>query len=426
MHSDRRHDCQIQANKIPMKREHRRWVQFLAVGLLVVLLAIAPVTRIPMAQAAESVIPEALPNRAASPTSNANAFSGSASFMDKLQRLQEDRQLQQLVSEDLEKSLVIREQIQAEVDRAFEHTTALINVLLVVLTMIPLLAAPGIWFVRRSVISQISVETKKQLQEEGRKHLEAEISAEVKKQAEAFQREIDRLTEEFGMQLAELKSLFLDAEQEKDRIVKELSEITPSPMREAANSPEIHQKIQELTKELEILKQNNSQLFFTANDYIEQGKAFYAEARYEDAIAALDKAIQLELDNPRAWFSKGATLAKQQQYEDAAAAYDRATQLNSDLPEAWFGLGSVLTRLQRYREALSAHDKATLLKPDAYQVWFGKARCYALEGDADMAIESLQKAVALNAEKSREAAKADSAFEELRDRDEFQALLTAA
>jgi len=346
-----------------------------------------------------------------------------APFWQNLQRLQEDRQLQQLVAEDMEKSIVIRQQIQAEVDRAFEHTTALLNVLLVVLTMIPILAAPGIWFIRRSVISQIGAETKKQLQEEARKQLDAEISAEVQRQAAAFQREIDALKEEFALQLAELKSLFLDAEQEKDQIIQKLAQIIPSPMPEPGNSPELHQKVQELTRQLELLKSSNSQLFFTANDYIEQGKALYFETRYEDAIAAHDKALQIDPENARAWFSKGAALAKLQRYEETIATYEQATQINPEFSEAWFGQGTILTKLQRYKEAVSAYERATIIKPDFHLAWFGKARCYALNDDVELAIESLQRAIELNAEKSKEAATNDTAFDSIRDQAAFQTLI---
>ena len=98
-----------------------------------------------------------------------------------------------MVEEDLEKSIAIREQIQTEVDRAFGHTTTILNVLLVLLTSFPILAAAGIWFIRRSVISQIVAETRKQLQEEVEKQLEEEVAAEFKKQTEAFKQEIERL-----------------------------------------------------------------------------------------------------------------------------------------------------------------------------------------------------------------------------------------
>ena len=379
----------------------------LAVVLLTFLLSVGAAT----AKTESSAPPQATP----SPTL-------SNPFWEKLELLREDKQLQKLVEEDLEKSIAIREQIQTEVDRAFGHTTTILNVLLVLLTSFPILAAAGIWFIRRSVISQIVAETRKQLQEEVEKQLEEEVAAEFKKQTEAFKQEIERLKSEFVAQLSQLNNLFLDAQKEKDKIIQELSQITPSPVREPV-TPEIQQKIQELTKHLELLKAANPQLFFTANDYVEQGKALYFEGRYDDAIASHDKAIQIESDNPRAWFSKGAVLTKLQQYQDAIACYDRATQIKLDFSEAWFGRGTALAKLQQYPDAIASYDQVIQIKPDFYLAWFGKARCHALQGDIELAIENLQQAINLNADKCRETAKTDPAFDNVREEERFKQLI---
>ncbi|KAM3094720.1 tetratricopeptide repeat protein [Phormidesmis sp. 146-35] len=344
------------------------------------------------------------------------------SFWEKLERLREDRQLQQLVEDDLEKSFVIRTQIQEEVDRAFGHTTTLLNVLLGVLTALPVLIAVGVWFIRRSVVNQIINETKKQVQEEVHKQLEAEVTAEFKKQTEVFQQEIEKLKAEFEDQLSQLKSLFSDTQKEKDQIIQELSQITPSLVRDST-TPETQQKIQTLTRQLEWLKSQNSQLSFTVHDYIEQGKAFYFEGRFEEAIASYDKAIQIEPDNAKAWFSRGAALAKLQKIEEAIAAYEKATQIKSDFSEAWFGKGVAFTKLQRNGEAITAYEKATSIKSDFFSAWFGKARCYALQGEVELAIESLQQAINLNPERAKEIAKTDPSFEQLRENEQFKKLI---
>ena len=344
------------------------------------------------------------------------------SFWEKLERLREDKQLQELVEDDLEKSLTIRAQIQTEVDRAFSHTTSLLNVLLGVLTFLPVLAAVGVWFIRRSVINQITRDTKQQLQEEVEKQFEQEIAAELKEQAEAFRQEIENLRVEFVDQLAQLKSLFLDAQKEKDQIIQELSQITPSPMRESA-PPETQQKIQALTKQLELLKSTHTQLSFTANDYVEQGKAFYFEGRYEDAVTFYDEAIQMEPENPKAWFGRGAALAKLQQLEAAIVAYEKAIQIKPDFSEAWFGKGAALAKLQQLEAAIAAYEKATQVKPDFFLAWFGRARSYALQGNLESMLESLQQALQLNHEKAKEAARTDASFDPFRDSDRFKALL---
>jgi tetratricopeptide (TPR) repeat protein len=345
-----------------------------------------------------------------------------ASFWDKLEQLRGDRQLQELVEEDLEKSIVIRGQIQEEVDRAFNHTTTLINVLLGILTFLPVLIAVSVWFIRRSVIHQIVSETKQQLKTEVEKQFEQEIATELKEQATAFKQEIENLRTEFLDQLIHLKDLISDTQKKKDLIIQELAQITPSPIREST-SPETQEKIQALTKELELLSSGNAQLQFTANDYVEQGKAFHVEGRFEDAQNCYEKAIQLEPDNAKAWFGNATTLTKLQQIEAAIAAYEHAIQLKPDFPEAWFGKGTVLGKLQKLEDAILAYDQATQLKPDFFLAWFAKARCYALQNDLVLALESLKQAIHLNGDKLKEAVKADASFDALRTYEPFKQLM---
>lgn len=402
-----------------MKRIHR--IAIILVGLFLT----GVITASPAIAQTDSL---SIPSSGSKPTSPVNLVQikdpspFTNSFWEKLERLREDRQLQELVEEDLEKSIAIRAQIQAEVDRAFSHTTSLLNVLLGVLTFLPVLAAISVWFIRRSVITQILGETKQQLQQEVEKQFDQEIAAEMKQQAEAFKQEIENLRAEFKDQLSQLKTLVLDAQKEKDQIIQELSQITPSPIRDTA-PPEVQQKIHRLTQQLESLKSSNVQLSFTANDYVEQGKALYFEGRYEEAVTFYDKAIQIEPDNPKASFGRGAALAKLQQTEAAIASYDKAIQLKPDFVEAWFGKGTALAKLQQIEAAITAYDKATQLKPDFFLAWFGKARCYALQGDTDHTFENLQQAISLNPEKSREAAKTDPCFDFIRDDIRFRQLV---
>ncbi|MEO1404190.1 MAG: hypothetical protein AAFV72_23470, partial [Cyanobacteria bacterium J06635_1] len=205
----------------------------------------------------------------------------SASLWDKFEQFRNDPQLQRLVEEDLQKSLVIRQVIQAEVDRTFSHTTALLNVLLVVLTAIPILTAAGFWFIRRSVINQVMAETRKQLHDEVHKQLDREVEAELKEQTEAFKLEIQALRDEFAAQLQQLNS---DAQVEKDTLIQELTQLLPAPMQGA--TPELQRRLQALTRQLNALKAANARLKFTASDYLEQGRALYLEEAIPEALDA--------------------------------------------------------------------------------------------------------------------------------------------
>ncbi len=361
------------------------------------------------------------------------------SVWEKFEEVRRNPQLEQLVQQDIENSVVIRQVIQDEVDRTFSHTTTLLNVLLVVLTAIPAIIAVGFWFLRRSVINQVLTETQQQLRQEVEQQFAAGAAAELTAQADAYKADMEALRQEFATQLDQLKALFSDAQREKDAIVQELSKILPSPMREAirvgadpasadaavGNSPELHNKVQALTQQLTALQQKHKELSFSADDYIAQAKALYFEAAFEAAIASIEQALALEPDNSRAWYVKGVTLAKRQQPEPAIAAFNQALAITPDFGEAWFAKGSALGKLARHPEALAAYDKAISAKQSFYQAWFGKARLYALQGEAEQALVALNQAVAIEPERCCEAARTDAAFETIKNEEDFQSVISS-
>ncbi|NJR64676.1 MAG: tetratricopeptide repeat protein [Leptolyngbyaceae cyanobacterium CRU_2_3] len=71
------------------------------------------------------------------------------------------------------------------------------------------------------------------------------------------------------------------------------------------------------------------------------------------------------------------------------------------------------------KEAIANFNRALKVKPDYASAHYNKASCYALQGQTDLALESLQKAIDLNS-KYRKEAKADANFSELSRDDWFQ------
>lgn len=305
---------------------------------------------------------------------------------------QERRELQQLRQEkqklqQLQQDKQMRELIQAEVDRAFSRATTLINILLFVMTLFPVVTAFGVWLLRRSVINQLVSEIKKELQTEVEKQLEAEVASEFKKQTEAFKQEMNKLQAEFVSHLSQLQALFIEAQNEKDQIIREISNIIPASLEEPI-PPEIQNKMIELTNQLEALKAANSELIFTVDDYVKQGDALFFENRYEEAIECYDKAIQLEPNNVDVWFFKG----------------------------------YVLQKLKLYDEAIACYNKTIEIYPDEMDYWYYKACCYALQGDAELAVETLQEAANLNP-RCLKWAKSNSDFDAIRQDERFNQLI---
>ncbi|MBW4562826.1 MAG: tetratricopeptide repeat protein [Mojavia pulchra JT2-VF2] len=103
-----------------------------------------------------------------------------------------------------------------------------------------------------------------------------------------------------------------------------------------------------------------------------QGKALSELKQYKQALAAYDKAIQIEPDYLEAWSGRGFVLEKLQRYQEAIASFDKALQLENNYPEVWNAKGEALSNLRQYENAIKAYDQAIELKEDYYDAWYNK------------------------------------------------------
>ncbi len=398
----RRHDPAI---ALPRISSVMQFCAILILSILIWILPIAPVQAINLdpVNSSGSAITLALTN----------------GEQQELQQLRTERELQLLIERNLVRSPEIRDRIELEVDRAFDRTTTLLNVMLVILTAIPILAALGFWLLRRSVISELVTEVRSQL--------ETEVLAEMKKQKASVIQDIEGIKSEALAQLSnmvheaesvvtelkeqislanqeldELKSeatvkiqgMVSDAELVKDQTIQELTGILP-PSTQDPLPPDAQPKIGRLTAFLDSLKSAIPQLTFSASDYVKQGNALFFESRYDDAIAAYEKALQLNPDLYDAWFGRASTLSILQQYDDAMTAYDKALRIKPDAYEVWLGQGAVLRKLHQPQQAIAAYDKALKLKPDDPLLWHTWGNLALELGQLNDAIAAYRKATDL-------------------------------
>src|SRR5207302_59435 len=86
---------------------------------------------------------------------------------------------------------------------------------------------------------------------------------------------------------------------------------------------------------------------------------------YERSLAEYDRAIAAApADVPGAeipWYGKGATLVLLGRYEEALRAIDTALDINPQNEVAWVNKGIVLTKMGRFDEAASCADEALRL-----------------------------------------------------------------
>lgn len=373
-----------------------------------------------------------------------------------LAQLRLESQIQRIIRDSLSRSPEVQDRIELEVDRAFQRTTTILNVLLAILTAIPILVALFVWLLRRSVISQLVAEVRTQLEQEVYGELKTQKNSiiqdiennkgealsqlsqivqeadavlnELKAQIKIANEELDILKSQTAFQLETMVS---DAETVKARTIQEMSSLLPLSIQETL-PPDLQPRIGRLTALLDTLKANIPQLTFTASDYVKQGNALVFESRYDDAIATYDKALQLDPDLYEAWFGKASSLVMQQEDEEALMAYQAAIDRKPDSAEAWMGQGSVLRKLhkldaalaaynralelkpedariclnqgsvllelQRYDEAIAAFDQAIAVKPDSLKAYLGKIDALQPLGQLDEALQTCEAALAINPE----------------------------
>ena len=76
------------------------------------------------------------------------------------------------------------------------------------------------------------------------------------------------------------------------------------------------------------------------------------------------------------WFNLGFLLEDAGRFDEAEAALRRAVALDDKLDRAWYGLGLVLIRQQRFDEAVAALERNTKLQPMSPYGWYQLARVH--------------------------------------------------
>ena len=193
-----------------------------------------------------------------------------------------------------------------------------------------------------------------------------------------------------------------------------------------------------------------------------KGVALAAIGRTEEAIAAYDAALDIKPDYHKAIAAKSFALFQREQYEETIISLDLISAIQPDyLPlEISILRGTALIQLRqfddamcaieavsklypdnfslltlknvalhgtgRYEEAIAASDAALRISPDDANTHYNKACSHALSTQEEEAIASLKKTIELDAtDECIEQAKTDTDFDGIRDRPQFQALLTS-
>ena len=95
-----------------------------------------------------------------------------------------------------------------------------------------------------------------------------------------------------------------------------------------------------------------------ANNSLKEGKV-------REALTAYYMAVGLDFDNSWFfWYTAGNLFKEKSRYDEAITAYQRAIELNPNLSWYWYNLGHCLENKDSVKDAIQAYLKATELYPD--------------------------------------------------------------
>jgi tetratricopeptide (TPR) repeat protein len=100
------------------------------------------------------------------------------------------------------------------------------------------------------------------------------------------------------------------------------------------------------------------------NNYHGLGNSLQESGRFDEAVAAYKKAIELNPNFSWSYHSLGDVLLKLEKWEEAVAAYKKAVELNPDFSWSYHNLGDALLKLRQWEEAAVAYRCEIALNSD--------------------------------------------------------------
>jgi tetratricopeptide (TPR) repeat protein len=116
----------------------------------------------------------------------------------------------------------------------------------------------------------------------------------------------------------------------------------------------------------------------------------------DKVLESLDQAMKLDCINKIIWGMRGVVLTELERYEEALASLDKAIELDPNGASLWGMRGVVLTELERYEEALASLDKAIELDPNDASLWGIRGVVLPELERYEEALVSLNKAIELD------------------------------
>ena len=154
----------------------------------------------------------------------------------------------------------------------------------------------------------------------------------------------------------------------------------------------------------EVLAETNTDLSLITDDnaeedvaslYVVRGNALFGLGRFQDALEAYGKAIELDTFDVEARCNYGSTLYSLGKYVDALNACDAAILTDENFAPSYVNAAHCLVALKHEEEAVYALQQAFMLAPEDVELGKAVADMAADLEDFEVAMESYLKVAAL-------------------------------
>ncbi|GAC1377961.1 MAG: hypothetical protein NVS4B7_00100 [Ktedonobacteraceae bacterium] len=110
----------------------------------------------------------------------------------------------------------------------------------------------------------------------------------------------------------------------------------------------------------------------TKEEWLDEGNRLHNRERYDEALKAFERAIQLDAHFADAYDASADALFCLNRHQEALLAYERAIHLDPSCAHPYEGKANLLYNIKHYQEALTTYKQAISLDPNSATAYNGK------------------------------------------------------
>ena len=130
--------------------------------------------------------------------------------------------------------------------------------------------------------------------------------------------------------------------------------------------------------------------------YNNKGVAYLYLGKFEESLAAFEKALELDPEDADACYNRSMAIRSMQRHEEALRNYEITFEKFPTHFSNLMNCGNVRRRMGRYEEAVEAYETALAQQPDSWELMYNIASVRILQGQYQEALDLIEKALELN------------------------------